>query len=241
MKKIPDQDTMNDIYKLIYSYAVNSPILRQSFPGDEIQNFVNTAFIYYVDNTYQSFDETKGKLSTHIYSSLDYLAPFLKNMAMYDTSQTLAKILSHTAKRTNDNYQKANYMTRFARSIDCTSTTLYSNYYDGDEDSLSYKSDKALTDDGGIPEYENYVDNEIVYKIYKNCLNRWINKYPPERQNMLRDIVNSRIFGNEEKDKVTLQAVADRYDLTRERIRQIQKEFINYAKKDKELRAALDR
>ena len=98
-----------------------------------------------------------------------------------------------------------------------------------------------MTDDGGIPEYEDYVDNEIVYKIYKDCLDRWINKYPPERHDMLRDIVNSRIFGNEEKDKVTLQAVADRYDLTRERIRQIQKEFINYAKKDKELRAALDR
>lgn len=240
MKKIPDQDTMNDIYKLIYSYAVNSPILRQSFPGDEIQNFVNTAFIYYIDNTYQSFDETKGKLSTHIYSSLDYLAPFLRNMAMYDTSQNLAKILSHTNKRTDDTYKRVKYMTRFAKSIDCTNTTLYSNC-DGDEDNLNYKSDKALTDDGGILEYENYADNEILYKIYKDCLDRWINKYPPERQDMLRDIVNSRIFGNEEKDKLTLQVVADKYNLTRERIRQIQKGFINYAKKDKKLRAALDR
>ena len=58
---------------------------------------------------------------------------------------------------------------------------------------------------------------------------------------MLKDIVNSRIFGNKEKDKLTLQAVADKYNLTRERIRQIQRNFINYAKEDKELRAALDR
>lgn len=240
MKKIPDQDTMNDIYKLIYSYAINSPILRQSFPGDEIQNFVNTAFIYYIDNTYQSFDETKGKLSTHIYSSLDHLAPFLRNMAIYNTSQTLAKILSHTTKKTSDNYQKVNYMTRFARSIDCTSTTLYSNC-DSDEGNLNYKSDRALSDDGGIPEYEDYVDNEIAYKIYKDCLGRWVNKYPSKRHDMLKDIINSRIFGNEEKDRLTLQAVADKYNLTRERIRQIQKDFINYAKEDKELRAALNR
>lgn len=239
MKKIPDQDTMIDIYKLIYSYAINSPILKQSFPGDEIQNFVNTAFIYYIDNTYQSFDETKGKLSTHIYSSLDYLAPFLRNMAIYNTSQTLAKILSRTAKRTSDMYQKVDYMTKFARSIDCTNTTLYSNC--DDEDNLSYKSDKALSDDGGIPEYEDYVDNEIAYKTYKDCLDRWVNKYPPKRHDMLKDIINSRIFGNEEKDKLTLQAIADKYNLTRERIRQIQRDFINYAKNDKELRAALDR
>ena len=239
MKKIPDQDTMTDIYKLIYSYAINSPILKQSFPGDEIQNFVNTAFVYYIDNTYQSFDETKGKLSTHIYSSLDYLAPFLRNMAIYNTSQTLAKILSHTAKRTSDTYQKVDYMTKFARSIDCINTTLYSNY--DDEDNLSYKSDKALSDDGGIPEYEDYVDNEIAYKTYKDCLDRWINKYPPKRHDMLRDIINSRIFGNEEKDRLTLQAIADKYNLTRERIRQIQRDFINYAKNDKELRTALDR
>lgn len=239
MKKIPDQDTMIDIYKLIYSYAINSPILKQSFPGDEIQNFVNTAFVYYIDNTYQSFDETKGKLSTHIYSSLDYLALFLRNMAIYNTSQTLAKILSRATKRTSDTYQKVNYMTKFARSIDCTNTTLYSNC--DDEDNLSYKSDKALSDDGGIPEYEDYVDNEIAYKTYKDCLDRWINKYPPERHDMLRDIINSRIFGNKEKDKLTLQAVADKYNLTRERIRQIQKSFINYAKEDKELRTALNR
>lgn len=239
MKKIPDQDTMIDIYKLIYSYAINSPILKQSFPGDEIQNFVNTAFVYYIDNTYQSFDETKGKLSTHIYSSLDYLAPFLRNMAIYNTSQTLAKILSRTAKRTSDTYQKVDYMTKFTRSIDCTNTTLYSNC--DDEDNLSYKSDKALSDDGGIPEYEDYVDNEIAYKTYKDCLDRWINKYPPKRHDMLRNIINSRIFGNEEKDKLTLQAIADKYNLTRERIRQIQRDFINYAKNDKELRAALDR
>lgn len=239
MKKIPDQDTMIDIYKLIYSYAINSPILKQSFPGDEIQNFVNTAFVYYIDNTYQSFDETKGKLSTHIYSSLDYLAPFLRNMAIYNTSQTLAKILSRTAKRTSDTYQKVDYMTKFARSINCTNTTLYSNC--DDEDNLSYKSDKALSDDGGIPEYEDYVDNEIAYKTYKDCLDRWINKYPPKRHDMLRNIINSRIFGNEEKDKLTLQAIADKYNLTRERIRQIQRDFINYAKNDKELRAALDR
>lgn len=239
MKKIPDQDTMIDIYKLIYSYAINSPILKQSFPGDEIQNFVNTAFVYYIDNTYQSFDETKGKLSTHIYSSLDYLAPFLRNMAIYNTSQTLAKILSRTAKRTSDTYQKVDYMTKFTRSIDCTNTTLYSNC--DDEDNLSYKSDKALSDDGGIPEYEDYVDNEIAYKTYKDCLDRWINKYPPKKHDMLRDIINSRIFGNEEKDRLTLQAIADKYNLTRERIRQIQKNFINYAKNDKELRAALDR
>lgn len=239
MKKIPDQDTMIDIYKLIYSYAINSPILKQSFPGDEIQNFVNTAFVYYIDNTYQSFDETKGKLSTHIYSSLDYLTPFLRNMAIYNTSQTLAKILSRTAKRTSDTYQKVDYMTKFARSIDCINTTLYSNC--DDEDNLSYKSDKALSDDGGIPEYEDYIDNEIAYKTYKDCLDRWINKYPPKRHDMLKDIINSRIFGNEEKDKLTLQAVADKYNLTRERIRQIQRNFINYAKEDKELRAALDR
>lgn len=239
MKKIPDQDTMIDIYKLIYSYAINSPILKQSFPGDEIQNFVNTAFVYYIDNTYQSFDETKGKLSTHIYSSLDYLAPFLRNMAIYNTSQTLAKILSRTAKRISDTYQKVDYMTKFTRSIDCTNTTLYSNC--DDEDNLSYKSDKALSDDGGIPEYEDYVDNEIAYKTYKDCLDRWINKYPPKKHDMLRDIINSRIFGNEEKDRLTLQAIADKYNLTRERIRQIQRNFINYAKNDKELRAALDR
>lgn len=237
MKKIPDQDTMNDIYKLIYKYAINSPILRQSFPGDEIQNFVNTAFVYYIDNTYQSFDETKGKLSTHIYSSLDYLASFLRNMAIYNTSKTLAKILSHTAKETSDKYQKANYMTKFTRSIDCTNTTIYSNC----DDDLSYKSDRALSDDGGILEYEDYINNEIVYKIYNNCLDRWINKHPPERHDMLRDIINSRIFGNKEKDKLTLQAVADKYNLTRERIRQIQKSFINYAKEDKELRTALNR
>lgn len=240
MKKIPDQDTMIDIYKLIYSYAINSPILRQSFPGDEIQNFVNTAFVYYIDNTYQSFDETKGKLSTHIYSFLDYLAPFLRNMAIYNTSQTLAKILSHTAKRTNDSYQKVNYMTKFARSIDCTNTTLYSSC-NNEEGNLSYKSDKALSDDGGIPEYEDYVDNEIAYKTYKNCLDKWVSKYPPKRHDMLKDIVNSRIFGNKEKDKLTLQAIADKYNLTRERIRQIQRDFINYAKKDKELRAVLDK
>lgn len=240
MKKIPDQDTMNDIYNLIYSYAINSPILRQSFPGDEIQNFVNTAFIYYIDNTYQSFDKTKGKLSTHIYSSLDYLTPFLRNMAIYNTSQTLAKILSHTAKRTSNSYQKVNYMTRFARSIDCTNTTICSSC-DNDEGDLSYKSDKALFDDGGIPEYEDYINNKIVYKIYKDCLDKWVNKYSPKRHDMLKDIINSRIFGNEEKDKLTLQAIADKYNLTRERIRQIQRDFINYAKENKELRAALDR
>ena len=66
------------IYKIICNFSyknkkvVNSLALTDNVNGNEgtIDDFINNAYLFYIDKCYKNYDKNKGKLSTHIHNCI---------------------------------------------------------------------------------------------------------------------------------------------------------------------------
>lgn len=225
------------VYKLIVRYAYDKQSILAQFPGDTMTDFLHTAWIDYMSNFADNYDESKGSLSTYVYTVMKYRTPIYVAQAKHNVGHVTARGLSSNSNP--DRRSKLSEMYKFSKNIDACTTSI-----DLDSDNKEGKECKAQ--DKNLADPEINVEDEVIreisnvefLKVFNTCLDSFVNQgisKPNEIKERNKQIILDRLLYNK-----TLQEIGDTYGITRERVRQLTDKFKRQASKNRQLREFLN-
>lgn len=236
-----NQSLEEQLFRLIASYAYNNTNVYAQLANttDGIEDFMSFAYTHLLSELLPKWDPEKGSLSTYVYSTLDYLYPVFIAQAKYQVSFSMGrKLTSSTRLEQRDKYKEI-YVNK--SSIDTCSTILMTNKTpkDNNNDSDTQIPDSSLADpNSNIEKYEEDEFNQDILKIFDSCLDRYFDRPSTVKDNIERNKEIIKTYTLNRQDS-TLQNIGNKYNLSRERVRQICDKFYRWASKDKELRSVL--
>lgn len=240
-------ELMEEIFKLTCYICNRLSSYQMMLERGTAEDFVQSAFLDYLEHGYQSFNPNKGKLSTHISMFINKQYTVILNQSLYNLSYEEAKYVERVRSRTKarDEENTSLLFTR-VKSI-CSPVSIDINPANGPDDTddpyslLEYANfDESLkldpasiylgSDDVVIESFQKQVDRYLARK--PDWFKR--DKYLMDRE---RDVITTYIFGarssyDKMADKTTLQSIADKYGVTRAWIGIITKSFKIWAKND---------
>lgn len=231
----PNEDIKIQIYRLICKYTFNHQLIISSFKTEEeIYEFIDTAYAYYLEKGFKNFDENKGTLSTHIYVFLDYFSLAFIYQIKYNVSFAVAKYLTKNNVKNKDRCFKI-YDTDSMDTITSGKLLPFSDPNDFEDDSMG---DLSFADDNN--EIDNYIEddnNKYLLTLFSSIVDSYIksrNNVPTFNSSQTRQIIKDYVLNGE-----TLEFIAKKYNLSRQRIQQKLNNFYSYARKQEKLRNLL--
>lgn len=230
-------------YRIIYNYALVKPHLYsilKDIGSDAVEDFVGYAYEYIL--TYLSrYDSSRGKLSTFIYSTLDYLYPIFIYQVKYNVSFYTARAMTNSRVTPEYREKLINFYDN-TKQISIDGGSVSSIFTDEDNDSLP---NMALADPDVNVE-DTILDGEVndnkILEVFNEEIDKYIDrinriKNNSENAKRNKDIILRMTLRQDRSD--TLQTIADDYGITRERVRQIYHKFCLWAQKNNNLRNVL--
>lgn len=238
-------DEKVQIYRLIMSYAMNNSAVKEALKNyeDGLIDFVSYAYVHFMEMFYNKYDPNVSKLSTYIYTVMNYLYPIFINQVKYSLDFNTARKLIHSFRPEVRDIMRKIYAER--KTVDFCDSTIEIGTEDssGDNDEVKYIDLNLADPNDYIEKLLDDYNDEDLYKQFDLILDRYIKSRNVRNGDRVKDIIKEYTFRNrnaEIGDKITLASIGEKYGLTRERIRQIVDKFYRWAKNDKELKACLD-
>lgn len=234
-------------YRLIYHYVLNSrphiyAILRD-IGSDAIDDFVSYAYEYILIHI-SRYDNNRSNISTFIYNTLDYLYPIFICQTKYQISFNTARAMAgnNSSRITPEQKERLISFYDYTKqlSVDGSSVSLMPNDEDNNElPDLNLADPNANVED--IVLNSEIYENKIL-EVFYDEIDKYINRTKSLRDNedikrRNKDIILRMALKQDKSD--TLQTIADDYNITRERVRQIYKKFCIWAQKNNNLRNVL--
>lgn len=232
------------VYKLIYHYALTRPqiySLLTNISSDAIEDFVSYAYTY-VLSYMKRYDSNRGKLSTFIYSTLDYLYPIFIYQVKYNVSFYTARTMTNI-NVTSEHRERLLNLYNNNKQIDVCCDTIMTPYLsDSNGAGNEYEAipDMSLADPDA--DVENLVlngdeHNNQILNVFEEEVDKFVNRPGSKNAERNKDIIFRMSLREGKSD--TLQTIASDYGLTRERVRQIYNKFTSWASKNNNLRTVL--
>lgn len=239
-----DKKTQNDIYNLIlkYTYSKDRPILILLKKYDiSIDDFVNSAFLFYCEFCYKNFDDDKSNLSTHIYSCLNYNYITIIIQLKYNTSFNKAKYIADIKKNGEGAVACANI-------YNCLSYNTCTSLVDCDTSNSDEEEKQLCTDNFCDMESDPYYilnNTKLTKEIIQQAIDEYTSKIQTTQEKktqlnkMLTYYINNILEGNSKKeDSFTYQDIGDKFGICRERVRQHLDKFYRWLRKNNKVRNA---
>lgn len=240
-------ELMEEIFKLTCYICNRLGSYQMMLERGTAEDFVQSAFLDYLEHGYQSFNPQKGKLSTHISMFINKQYTTILNQSLYNISYEEAKYVERVRSRAKASGEEDTSLLFIRVKSICSPVPVDINPANGSDDTddscslldyadldESYELDPASiylgSDDVIIESFQKQVDRYLARK--PDWFKR--DKYLMDRE---KDIITTYIFGarschDKMADKVTLQDIADKYGVTRAWIGMITKSFKIWAKND---------
>lgn len=238
-------DEKIQIYRLIMSYAMNSSAIKEALKNNEdgLIDFVSYAYVHFMEIFYNKYDPNVSKLSTYVYTVMNYLYPIFINQVKYSLDFNTARKLINSFRPEVRDIMRKMYAER--KTVDFCDSTIEIRTEDssGDNDEVKYIDLNLADPNDYIEKLLDDYNDEDLYKQFDLILDRYIKSRNVRNGDRVKDIIKEYTFRNRDAeigDKITLASIGEKYGLTRERIRQIVDKFYKWAKNDKELKACLD-
>lgn len=222
------EETMNSIYKLVCKFTYSHKGTIDNIGIENIDDFINNAYIFYLEYCYPSYDSSKGEISTHIYSVLEKNLTNIIYATKYNISVYSVKNALHCRR---DDVKSNFYKIYNSDSID--------NYYDeDDEDNVKKHIDLQIeTDENNIATFEDCDFDKYVKEQLNKCINKYISKRKDKvNAEKTKNILLFYFFNKFGNKKVTFQSIADNYGVTKQCIEQMISRFNRFARKDNTFR-----
>ena len=228
-----DEDLNTQVYKLIAKFVSESSYIKNSLVNveDGLNDLISYAYVHIMENYIPKYNESKGKLSTYVCTTMEYLSPVFINQVRYNTSFNTARAILN-----NKNSKIRQVCQNIYNSVPidtCSTEVEYS------EDKEDHKSDIDLADvDSDFTSKILDVDRDnYIVKTFNDCVESFVNKHCTvntkwKTESIIRDYCLST-------EKPTYQEIADKYFTSRQRIEQIINKFRRYIKQNKKFRESI--
>lgn len=242
------EEELKSIYKIICNFSyknkkvVNSLTLTDSVNGNEgtVDDFINNAYLFYIDKCYKNYDRSKGELSTHVYSCVRKQLLVLIIQTKYSISYELARSYVNGYMRKDGNKESIEKFRSMFQNVkyinSCSSTVNIAPNKEGKDEEY----DSKLVDD--TEDFADTVYNSELMKTFNDCLDNYLYNYSYSSVDLKRerDIILSYLYNGGKGGGVTYQSLAEKYGISRQRIEQIIKRFYKYMRNNKKFRAAIN-
>lgn len=244
-----DEDVKLQIYNLICKFAYEKPQVTSILHSrDEILDFINYAYVYYLEKLYPIYDSTKSALSTHVFTFLNKMYYLFITQAQQNVSLKDARRMAGGKSRNKlaTDYYNAIYK---SSSLSTGLDGIICNELDGSTEDI-VMSDYNMASDDSDP-YEQMISTNVyetkeemlqtyIGQAFEDALNRYFDKRRIKKEARERDKDIIWRFTFKMGDDTTLQSLGKLYGgLSRERIRQICERFYEWARQDKKFREEL--
>ena len=250
-EKFKNIDIKEQVFKIIGKYAFsNSYVVKNLANIDNgIYEFINIAYLHFVEYYLDRYDESKGHLATYIYSTLSHLTHIFVCQVQYSVDFSTARTICNPRYKETSGLFKYNLYCNTKSLDSCISGINMKDNIDVNssfdvKENITYSS--ALADDNNIDDFIDNEYNNYIVKLVLDCLDKYINykykfsasKYSYEEyKNKMKDIILSYFFIDD--DTITYQKFANKYSVSREQVRHYINDFKDYLKRDKNFRAYL--